>query len=171
MVKRLGLGMLIGAIVGALFAAGAIAAFQGAGMWTNAIFAYVFAAATGGLTGLVAGKPIWAKGAMIEAWLKAFVGALLAAAGMFALGKWGGDAPLAIAQLHITKDALAAQPATSLPIVAAVLGALFGLDNTPEKEGDAKTRVATKTRVAADDAGEASEGADEAAPAAKKRAP
>ena len=145
MVKRLALGLVVGMIVGVLLAAAAVAGLH-MDTWTHPLFAYVFAAATGAATGLVAGKPVWAKGAMIEAWLKAFFGALLAAGGMFALQKWGMRfAARAIAQLHVDKVALGAQPATALPMVGAVLGALFGLDNTPEREG-AKTRVAASAR-------------------------
>ena len=46
--------------------------------------AYLGAALTGVLIGLVAGKPIWAKDAKIEAGMKAFVGALLATGLMYA---------------------------------------------------------------------------------------
>ena len=67
MLKRLLLGLLIGAIVGGLVAAGAIAGLGAAVMPMGPFFAFVLAAATGVLTGLVAGKPIWAKGGQIEA--------------------------------------------------------------------------------------------------------
>ena len=86
MLKRLIVGLVLGLVVGSLVAAGAIA-LLGPGQMSPLI-AYALAAVTGVLTGLVAGKPIWAKGGQIEAGLKAFFGALLAAGGMFAIRTW-----------------------------------------------------------------------------------
>ena len=77
MLKRLLFGLLFGLLVGGLLAAAVI---KGVGMFaftgsTGAVvLAYVFAAVTGVLVGLVAGKPIWASGGQIEAGLKAVVG-------------------------------------------------------------------------------------------------
>ena len=66
-------GILVGGILGLLFVkALGLTAF-------GAVLAYLAAVVTGVLTGLVAGKPIWAEGARIEAGLKAFVGALVGA--------------------------------------------------------------------------------------------
>ena len=90
MLRRLLVGLILGAIVGGLVAAGLVAGlhvllFAGT---TGVVLAYLTAAATGVLTGLVAGKPIWASGAKIEAGLKAFFGALIAAGLMFAARRW-----------------------------------------------------------------------------------
>src|SRR5258708_91842 len=92
MLKRLLLGFFIGAVVGiaaatALASGLSMSSFDGS---LGALWAYGAAAATGALTGLVAGKPIWAAEAKVEAGLKAFFGALLAAGAMFALRGWGG---------------------------------------------------------------------------------
>jgi hypothetical protein len=137
MLRRLFLGLVLGLIVGGLLAAGIVAGlkietFAGS---TGGALAYLAAAFAGVLTGLVAGKPIWAAGAKVEAGLKAFFGALLGAAAMFALRQWaggwspdlhfiGGGGPAAVGDL----------PAASLPIIAAVLGGLFELDNTGDAE-------------------------------------
>ena len=88
MLKRLLVGLFIGLVIGAALAAVLIKGLSlslfatGAG---GAALAYLFAAVTGVVVGLVAGKPIWASGGQIEAGLKAFFGALLAAVGMFVL--------------------------------------------------------------------------------------
>ena len=100
------------------------------------LFAYVAAALTGVLTGLVAGKPIWASGAKIEAGLKAFFGALSPRAScsrcasgshfvpdMAFLAPGESSAPWHAAQVG-------QYPALALPLVAAVLGGFFELDNT-----------------------------------------
>jgi hypothetical protein len=150
MLRRLILGLVVGLVIGAALAFGLVrmgeVTFAGTG---GDLLAYLSAAAAGALTGLVAGKPIWASGARIEGGLKALFGGLLAAGAMFALRQWasgfepnltvlGGGGPLPVGQL----------PMASLPVVAGVLGALFGIDNTDEAgyEGGPKPRK----RVSAD---------------------
>jgi hypothetical protein len=140
MIKRLVYGLLFGLLVGGLLAAAVVKgigmlAFTGGG---GTALAYVFAAVTGVLVGLVAGKPIWASGGQIEAGLKAFFGALLASGMMFALRRWvhfdldlhslglGPAAPTAAGML----------PAVALPVIAAVLGGFYEADNTPAPEGE-----------------------------------
>jgi hypothetical protein len=137
------------------------------------VVAYLAAAVTGVLTGLVAGKPIWASGAKIEAGLKAFFGALIATGLMFALRKWGNLQAPDIALLMpnadpdlVHKALIGDVPALALPAVAAVLGGFFELDNTNDggeekKTGkrvaaavarsDSKARVATEAGVEARD--------------------
>src|SRR5215471_2010458 len=123
MLRRLLLGLVIGLLMGGLVAAGLVA---GLGQTTfvgtsGAVLAYLAAALTGVLTGLVAGKPIWASGAKIEAGLKAFFGALLAAGLMFALRQW---VKVEVPETAITPAGhyLGDLPATALPIIAALLG-------------------------------------------------
>jgi hypothetical protein len=167
MVYRLFAGLILGLIVGGIVAAGMVAAqldFLGA---AGPVLAYLAAALTGVLTGLVAGKPIWASGAKIEAGLKAVFGGLLGAGLMFALRQWGGSFQPDLGFIHAGHGPVGELPAASLPLVAAVLGAFFELDNTgagePEKAGEPRAerkRVASqanggsaKSRVAATDSG------------------
>jgi hypothetical protein len=180
MIKRLVVGLIVGFAVGALVAAAVVA---GLGWLTfaagalGAVGAYVLALATGAITGLVAGKPVWARGGAIEAGLKSFFGALLAAGGMFALRTWV-HADVDLAMVHGGQGVIGDLPAAALPLIAAVLGGFFELDNTPEgKEGKdgkdakaagAKTRVAPNVRVAAGAEADEDEG-ESASPAAKKR--
>ena len=87
MAKRMILGLIKGLLVGGVVA---LVLVKGLGVVSfGAALAYVAAVATGALTGLVAGKPVWARGARIEAGVKAFAGALLAAGAMFVLRTWG----------------------------------------------------------------------------------
>jgi len=131
MLRRLLVGLFWGAVIGVAAAAALVfglkvSAFDGA---AGSLEAYGAALAVGMLAGLVTGKPIWASDAKVEAGVKAFFGALLAAGGMFALRRWapsislpapvGTGAPLPLGDL----------PA-SLAVVGATLGALFEVDNT-----------------------------------------
>jgi hypothetical protein len=191
MLRRLLIGLILGLIVGGLAAAALVAGLHiplFAADTGGAVLAYLAAAVTGVLTGLVAGKPIWASGAKIEAGLKAFFGALIAAGLMFALRRWVTIQPPDVAFLmpgatpaEVQAAFIGSVPALALPAVAAVLGGFFELDNTggadkDEAKGDAsktKKRLAddkangnAQKRVADDDAGEA----EEAAPVAPKRA-
>lgn len=179
MLKRLVVGLFLGALVGAILAAALV---QGLGVMTfdasvlGATGAYIAAALVGVLTGLIAGKPIWSADGKIEAGLKAFFGALIALGGMFALRQW----------VHVSLDLSALKasagpaeigqlPAASLPLIAAALAGFFELDNTgdDEKTDDKKASLsagsAKKVRVA--DAGEADDAEDEeeASPAKKRR--
>jgi hypothetical protein len=150
MLRRLITGLVLGLIAGSLLAAALVGGlkvetFEGAG---GVALAYLSAALTGVTTGLVTGKPIWAAGAKVEAGLKAFFGALLGAGVMFALRRWatwaidlsfmGGGGPAALYAL----------PAASLPLIAALLGGFFELDNTVEKN-ESRSPIARK-RVAGD---------------------
>jgi hypothetical protein len=155
MLRRLLLGLVLGLVVGGLLAAGLVAGlgvptFTAAG---GALMAYLAAALTGVLTGLVAGKPIWASEAKIEAGLKAFFGALIGAGVMFALRRWAGGVTLDLPAIGAHgPTSVADLPAASLPLVAAVLGGFFELDNTGDKkkEGDTAPPRKGPSRVVAD---------------------
>src|SRR5262245_64459246 len=85
MLGRLLVGMIKGIVVGGLLGFGL---YKLGMVVPTAIVAYLAAAATGVLVGLIAGKPIWAKDAKIEAGMKAFVGALLASGLMYVVRRW-----------------------------------------------------------------------------------
>jgi hypothetical protein len=177
MVKRLIVGLFLGAVIGAILAGLLV---QGLGIQTfdasafGAAGAYLAAAVTGVMTGLVAGKPIWSADGKIEAGLKAFFGALLALGGMFVLRQW----------VHLEVDLTAMKagaaevgqlPAASLPIIAAVLAAFFELDNNEPKEPKDKdadpdqAQPGSKLRVAGAAAADDEEEEEEAQPAKKRR--
>lgn len=144
MIGRLLVGLVKGFIVGGLLGfAVAKLGFVAPG----AVIAYLAAAAAGALVGLIAGRPIWAKEAKIEAGMKAVVGALLGAGLMFAVRKWLGiPLPMSLGALSAENVSLLQSGAngtigglavTSLAVVAAVLGGFYEVDNTPD-EGGAK---------------------------------
>lgn len=173
MLKRLIVGLVLGLVIGAVVAAVLV---QGLGWLTfgNAAFAYLAAAATGALAGLVAGKPIWSADGRIEAGLKAFFGVLLSLGGMFALRQWA-KVDVDLSSLKAGHDVIGNLPAASLPIIAAVLSAFYELDNTPsekkdEEEGKAsssKGAASKKVRVAKDE--EESDEEPESEPASEQK--
>jgi hypothetical protein len=146
MLKRLLFGLLFGLLVGGLLAAAVI---KGVGMYAftgtgGTILAYVFAAVTGVLVGLVAGKPIWASGGQIEAGLKAVVGAGVAAAAMWAMRRFVG-LDLNLHELGASPaipTAAGLLPAFTLPIIAGVLGAFYEADNTPSPDDEKSAKSA-----------------------------
>lgn len=167
MIRRLLIGLVLGALVGAIAAAALI---KGLGVVSfGLILALVSAAATGAVVGLVAGKPIWASGAKIEGGLKAGAGAVLGVIAMFLVRKFLGES-IDLTNFGAGAGTIGDLPATSLPIVAAVLGGFFEADNTPEAKSDDKSsandkkRVDAKMRVASEESEELEE------PAPPKRA-
>jgi hypothetical protein len=177
MIKRLIVGLLLGAVIGAAAAAMLV---QGLGISSFAtsggILAYLAAAVTGAVTGLVAGKPIWSADGKIEAGLKSFFGALLALGGMFALRTWA-PVDVDLSMLKAGHGHVGDLPAASLPVIAAVLAAFFELDNTsggasssPDdpKDSRAKLGAGSKVRVAGEGVAEEEDDVEEAS--AKKKA-
>jgi hypothetical protein len=134
MVGRLFLGLCKGLLVGGLvgFALGAAFGTAGPPAW----LAYIAAVVTGALVGLVAGKPIWAKDARIEAGAKAVAGALLGAGLLFAARRWlAFPLPFSLGAFGEAQPTLGLSAIPSLALVAAVLGAFYEADNTPSAEG------------------------------------
>jgi hypothetical protein len=156
MLKRLIVGLVLGTVIGGVVAAVLV---QGMGMleFTSGVFAYLAAAVTGVVAGLVAGKPIWAADGRIEAGLKAFFGILLSLGAMFVIRKWV-DVDIDLGALKAGHNVVGNLPAASLPLIAAVLSAFYELDNTPSaekkddaKDGGPKSGAGKKVRVAKDE--------------------
>ena len=127
--KRLGLGLLIGLLVGGVLG---YALLQLMGDPMGGLLGYAFAATVGVLVGLLAGKPIWAKGAAVEAGLKAGIGALAACLLLLGLRY----IPISIPALAMIPGArLGYHALGSLMAVATVLAIFYELDNT---DGDAE---------------------------------
>lgn len=174
MLKRLLVGLFLGLVIGGALAAVLIKGLSlsvfatGAG---GAALAYLFAAVTGVVVGLVAGKPIWASGGQIEAGLKAFFGALLGAGAMFALRRFV-TTPIDLGAISAGAGAIGELPALTLPIIAAVLGGFYELDNTPEpeKKDDKDTKPASKSGSKVRVADKSDEGDEDAVEEAPRRA-
>ena len=147
MLGRLLIGLLKGLVIGGLLGFGLAKLGLGAPM---ALVAYPAAALAGILVGLVAGKPIWAKDAKIEAGMKAFVGAILGAGLMFAARKWltmEVALPLqGLVEAKASSGALGVLAITSLAMITAVLGGFYEADNDPA-EGEGKGGASTGKRV------------------------
>lgn len=152
MIARLFVGCVLGLLAGAAVAAGLVfglhtPAYDGS---LGVVLAYATAAMTGVLTGLVAGKPIWAHGASIEAGLKAVFGAMLGTFAMFALRKWVPGVRVDLTAFGVGgAGALGDLPAASLPLLGAVLGGLFELDNTADSSKESAARRASAGPVGA----------------------
>jgi ABC-type xylose transport system permease subunit len=152
MLKRLIVGAIEGLVLGSL---AAVVAIKLLGMTSFAgVIAYLMAVVVGLLTGLVAGKPIWAREAKIEAGLKAFVGAVLAAGALWVLRRWA-NVEVDLSAFGAGRGVIGELPAVSLPLIATALSLLFELDNTGEAKAQAREKAATKARVAAAPGGEA----------------
>jgi hypothetical protein len=165
MLGRLLLGIVKGLIVGALLGFGLAKLGLAA---PGAVVAYLAAALVGVLIGLVAGKPIWAKDAKIEAGMKAFVGALLGAGLMYAARRWlTMPLPISLGELAGPNASLneaassvgtiGGTAMTSLAAIAALLGGFYEADNDPadadaSPKSSGKAEPSNKRRIAASDA-------------------
>jgi hypothetical protein len=167
MLKRLVVGLILGILVGGLAGYGLFQVLPTA-MATG--FGYFFAAVVGVLVGLVAGKPIWAKGALIEASLKAVIGAALGCAILFGIRFLGFTIPAVagIPAAEVGKHAVG-----SLLAVATLLAVFYEIDNSggDDKDENAPTRARVeggagdKKRVAS-----GGDGVEEEAPPEKGKA-
>lgn len=175
MLGRLLVGILKGLVLGGLLGFGLLKLGLA---FPPAVVAYLAAAVTGILIGLVAGKPIWAKDARIEAGMKAGVGALLGLGLMFAARRWlTMEVPAglltvtgAVAPAEAGKGSLGNFAMTSLAAIAAMLGGFYDADNTPEPEkaeGKDEKKPEQKARIAQPPADEEIE--DEVAEESEKK--
>lgn len=135
MLGRLLIGIVKGLVVGGLIGFGLVKLGMAL---PGAVIAYLAAAVTGVVIGLVAGKPIWAKDAKIEAGAKAVVGALLGVGLMAAARHWL-TMPVPVPLGNLAPD-LSEAPSiggfamTSLAAIAALLGGFYDADN--DSSGD-----------------------------------
>ncbi|WP_437723915.1 hypothetical protein [Sorangium sp. So ce861] len=169
MLGRLILGIVKGLIVGGLLGFGLAKLGFAAPI---AIVAYLAAALAGVLVGLVAGKPIWAKDAKIEAGMKAFVGALLGAGLMYAARRWLtmevpaplgelGGANLSLGEAAGSGGTFGGLAITSLAAIAALLGGFYEADNDPSDEEKPGAKPAAQAAAGGNKRIAASAAADE----------
>ncbi|MDP9033285.1 MAG: hypothetical protein M3O50_00635 [Myxococcota bacterium] len=155
MLRRLFVGLMLGLAVGGIVAVGMVAGLHATTFVDvgGPLLAFAAAALTGVLTGLLAGKPIWASGARIEAGLKAFFGALISVGLMFALRRWAAGWVIDLSLISAGGPAPPGElPAASLPLIAALLGVFFELDDSGADTRDASDekrsrRDTLRTRV------------------------
>jgi hypothetical protein len=147
MLKRLGLGLLKGLLIGGAIGAG----FQYGLKWADVswLLGFLIAMGVGGTTGVFAGRPPWQQGAWIEATLKGAVGVGLGALLYWVASRWGAIAIPFPGIAEPTK--WTALPVVFAPAIAGLYGSLVELDNTGEARGNKDKKDAPKTRVEADD--------------------
>jgi hypothetical protein len=157
MLGRLFVGIVKGLMVGALLGFGLVKLG-----WAvpGAVVAYLAAAVAGVVVGLIAGKPIWAKDAKIEAGTKAFVGALLSLGLMAAARHWlTMEVPIPLGSLvpadHHASLTLGGFAMTSLAAIAGLLGGFYEADNDASGEEAApssskKGKAGKPQRIAAE---------------------
>jgi hypothetical protein len=140
MAKRALIGLIKGLLIGGIFA---LVLVKGLGVAVfGALLAYPLAVLIGILTGLVAGKPIWAQDGRIEAALKAIVGAIVAGGLMFAIRTWLNPS---VDLGSLGAGGIGELPLVSLPLIATALSVLYELDNTgpePGEQAPGKQRIA-----------------------------
>ena len=173
MLGRLLIGIVKGLLVGSLLGFGLVK--LGLAM-PGPIVAYLAAAVTGVITGLIAGKPIWAKDAKIEAGTKAFVGALLSLGLMAAARHWlTMEVPIPLGSL-VPADhhalTLGGFAMTSLAAIAGLLGGFYEADNDSTGEeaapaGAHTDKAGKQQRIAAEHS--AGEEEEEIEPEADKK--
>lgn len=127
MIGRLILGFIKGALASAVFAAALVYGLK-LTSWA-APLAFTMAVVAGIFTGLIAGKPIWQKGAKTEAILKAVVGAGLAAGAMYAARKWL-TMPFDLGPLSEGSVPLGEIPVATVSLICLTIAIFYELDNT-----------------------------------------
>lgn len=139
MIGRTLMGLVTGLLFGGVIAAGLVFGLGWASLpfWMMAIAMVL----TGALVGLVAGKPIWAEGARIEAGLKAGFGAVLAVVALWLLNRYTGLTNATALPFGHAKHVAGQVSVMAFPMIAALLTTLFEIDNTPESE-EAKAKRA-----------------------------
>jgi len=159
MLRRLLLGVLKGTLIGA-FVGSLLVFVLGVSLMTG-FLGYLAAVFTGMCVALLAGKPIWARGAWIEVVLKGVAAAVLGAGLLYGVRTFL-DTTLALGSLG--SGSLSQLPLVMLPLLATVLAVFFEVDNTdepterrPEDDRTKKPRVTERAEDVEDaDALEAS---------------
>ncbi|MEM9070298.1 MAG: hypothetical protein AAGE52_17455 [Myxococcota bacterium] len=146
MLKRLGLGLIKGLVIG-----GAIgAAFHFGLGWTSAtgLLAYLMAMGAGATAGILAGKPPWKQAAWIESVLKAVAGVGVGALAYW-LGSRFGEFGLPLELPNVAAGTSWTEvPLVFVPAVSAVFGTLVELDNTDDDAAPERgKRSSVKARV------------------------
>src|SRR3982751_3895691 len=126
MFRRFLLGLIEGLSIGIALA---LAAVHGLGLATPGPWLAALLAAVVGLTvGLIAGRPVWAKNAKVEALLKSGAGAVVAALLSLAARRWL-HAPVDLSEFSLGIGPVGQLTAISLPAIACALALFFELDD------------------------------------------
>jgi hypothetical protein len=140
MLKRLLAALLEGAVPGAAVAF----ALSKLGVETAATM-YAAVALVGVLTGLIAGRPIWARAAKTEAALKATVGAFICVVVLYALRKWLPAVRIDLGALGAGAGPIGSVPWAFLPGIGVALAIVLEIDDAFGADPPAPSRVRAGT--------------------------
>lgn len=125
MLKRLVSALLAGALPGAA-AAFALSELGGAG---SSFAVYAAAAMVGVLTGLFAGRPIWAKSAKVEGLLKSVAGLFISVTVLFGVRKWLPGVTLDLGAFGAGSGPIGNLPWVVLPAIGVALALVLEIDD------------------------------------------
>jgi hypothetical protein len=140
MLKRLLAALFEGVVPGAAVAY----ALSRLGVETTATM-YAAVALVGVLTGLVAGRPIWARAAKTEGALKAVAGAFISVVVLYALRKWLPGVRVDLGALGAGALPIGSVPWVFLPAVGVALALVLEVDDAFGADPPAPTRVRAGT--------------------------
>lgn len=143
MLRRVLLGVLKGILIGGLV--GSLWVFVLGMPLMTGFLSYLAAIFTGVCVALLAGKPVWARGAWIEALLKSVAAAVLGFGVLYAVRNYL-DATLSAGPLG--QGSFSELPFLMLPLVATVLAVFFEIDNSDEPVTEAAADPPQRQRVA-----------------------
>jgi len=143
MIKKVVLGIVEGGFIGGIVGA----ALSHLHVLWGPFIAYPAVAAVGALVGAIAGRPIWAREAKLEAMLKSIAGAFIGAVALYGARKWLAGVHVDLGALGAGTGAIGDVPAAVLLIIGASLGFVFEVDDAlgSEDKGSA-LRVAGPSR-------------------------
>ncbi|HEX4338523.1 MAG TPA: hypothetical protein VH062_21610 [Polyangiaceae bacterium] len=145
MLKRLVAALFEGAVPGAAVAFGLTKLDA-----ISPTLMYAAVALVGVLTALVAGRPIWAKAAKVEALLKSVAGAFISVVVLYALRKWTPGLHVDLTALGLGAGPVGYVPWVALPATGVALATVLEIDDAfgPGPAIAPRRRVATGEDVA-----------------------
>lgn len=166
MLRKILLGLLEGAVIG-VFVFALVSRLH---LEWGALVIFGAAALVGALVGLVAGKPIWAREAKLEASLKSLAGAFMSVTALYGARKWLGGVRVNLEVLGGNSGALGQVPAAALPVIGALLGFVFQIDDALGSDDKiSPARVGRGRVVEPDDASADTEDDNEASESRRAR--
>lgn len=125
MLKRLVFALLEGALPGAA----AAFALSELGGGSSALAMYAAAAVVGVATGLLAGRPIWAKSAKVEGLLKAVAGLFISVTVLFGVRKWLPGVSVDLGAFGAGAGPVGDLPWVILPAIGVALAIVLEIDD------------------------------------------
>jgi len=165
-VKKILLGLVEGALAGVLV----VALLSRLHVTWTPLLLYAAVAGVGAMVGAVAGRPIWAREAKLEALLKSLAGSFVAVTAMYGARKWLGGTHVNLEALGGTSGSIGDVPAAVLPIIGALLGFVFQVDDAFGGETEApRRRVESPSPRGAESTDETADDADVSERRAERR--